>query len=79
MSNKKFIVLLSVLAVLGMLLGACQPAAPAATEAAPAAATEGGLICVIVPGVENPFFGSMQEIAAKKAEELGYDHPQARP
>jgi erythritol transport system substrate-binding protein len=72
MSNKKFIVLLSVLAVLGMLLGACQPAAPAATEAAPAAATEGGLICVIVPGVENPFFGSMQEIAAKKAEELGY-------
>ncbi len=64
MSNKKFVVFLSLLAVLGMLLGACQPAAPAATE--------GGLICVIVPGVENPFFGSMQEIAAKKAEELGY-------
>ncbi len=30
------------------------------------------LICVIVPPVENPFFGSLQEIAAKKAEELGY-------
>jgi erythritol transport system substrate-binding protein len=28
---------------------------------------------VIVPGVENPFFGSMQEIAAAKAEELGYE------
>jgi ABC-type sugar transport system substrate-binding protein len=81
--NKKFVVLFSILAVLGMLLAACQPAAPAATEAAPAAApaateapaaaaTEGGLICVIVPGVENPFFGSMQEVAAKKAEELGY-------
>ena len=27
---------------------------------------------MIVPGVENPFFGSMQEIAAAKAEELGY-------
>jgi len=27
---------------------------------------------VIVPGVENPFFGTQQEIAAKKAEELGY-------
>ena len=27
---------------------------------------------MIVPGVENPFFGSMQEIAATKAEELGY-------
>ena len=37
MSNKKFIVFLSLLAVLGMLLSACQPAAPAATEEAPAA------------------------------------------
>ena len=34
MSNKKFVVFLSLIAVLGMLLGACQPAAPAATEAA---------------------------------------------
>ena len=33
----------------------------------------GGLICVIVPGVENPFFGSEQVIAAAKAEELGYE------
>ena len=33
---------------------------------------QAALICVIVPPVENPFFGSMQEIAAKKAEELGY-------
>ena len=84
MSNKKFVVFLSLLAVLGMLLGACQPAAttevaPAATEEAPAAteeapaAMDGGLICVIVPGVENPFFGSMQVIAADKAEELGYE------
>lgn len=35
-------------------------------------ATEGGMICVIVPPVENPFFGAMQQIAADKAEELGY-------
>ena len=27
---------------------------------------------MIVPPVENPFFGAMEEIAAKKAEELGY-------
>ena len=33
---------------------------------------EKGTIAVIVPGVENPFFGSMQEIGAAKAEELGY-------
>ena len=29
-------------------------------------------IAVIVPPVENPFFGTMQVIAADKAEELGY-------
>ena len=67
MSNKKFIVFLSLFAVLGMALSACKPAA------APAAAEEGGLVCVIVPGVENPFFGTMQVIAAEKAEELGYE------
>ncbi|KAF0190476.1 MAG: sugar ABC transporter substrate-binding protein, partial [Bacteroidetes bacterium] len=44
----------------------------ASCVAAVAEPVEAGLICVIVPGVENPFFGSMQEIAAAKAEELGY-------
>ncbi len=85
MSTKKFVVFLSLLAVLGILLSACQPAAteeapaaveeeaPAAAEEEAPAAEEGGLICVIVPGVENPFFGTMQEIAAAKAEELGYE------
>ena len=33
---------------------------------------ESKTIAVIVPPVENPFFGTMQEIAAAKAEELGY-------
>jgi erythritol transport system substrate-binding protein len=52
-------------------------AAPAATEApaataAPAASTGQKMICVIVPPVENPFFGAMQQIAAAKAKELGY-------
>jgi erythritol transport system substrate-binding protein len=49
-------------------------ACPAPASAAPAAAEETGqkMICVIVPPVENPFFGAMQEIAADKAEELGY-------
>ncbi|MCX6054340.1 MAG: substrate-binding domain-containing protein, partial [Chloroflexi bacterium] len=51
-----------------MLLGACRPAATA-TEQASAGK---GTICIIVPPVENPFFGTQQEIAAQKAEELGY-------
>ena len=33
---------------------------------------ESKTIAVIVPPVENPFFGTMQVIAADKAEELGY-------
>jgi erythritol transport system substrate-binding protein len=36
------------------------------------AAGDKGMICVIVPPVENPFFGAMQQIAADTAESLGY-------
>ncbi len=44
----------------------------ASTGAVASAQDEGGMMCVIVPPVENPFFGAMQQIAADKAEELGY-------
>jgi erythritol transport system substrate-binding protein len=37
-----------------------------------AAEEEEKTIAVIVPPVENPFFGTMQDMAASKAEELGY-------
>jgi len=68
MSKKKLVVFLSLLAVLSIVLSACG------SSATPAAApsTSGGLICVIVPPVDNPFFGTQQEIAAQKVEELGY-------
>ena len=87
MSTKKAFSILSLIVILAMLVSACgTPAAPAPTATAPAeapaadtptaeapAATAGEkMICVIVPPVENPFFGAMQEIAAAKAEELGY-------
>jgi erythritol transport system substrate-binding protein len=63
MAKKKYIVLLGLLLALSVLLSGC----------AEKEAEAGGLICVIVPGVENPFFGTMQEMAAAKAEELGYE------
>ena len=72
MSTKKLITILSILTILGLLLGACQSAAPATQATEAPEKTAGGLMCIIVPGVENPFFGTQQEIAAKKAEELGY-------
>ena len=88
MSNKKIVMMIGLMLIFTLLLNACgagsteeapvveQPAeesVEAEEVEEPSAAAEGGLICVIVPGVENPFFGSMQEIAAAKAEELGYE------
>ena len=84
---RKKLVTAGVLIVLALLVivSACKPTAPvvATTETAAetaattetAAETAAGaqkVIAVIVPPVENPFFGTMQEIAAAKAEELGY-------
>jgi len=53
------------------VLAASSTVAVFAQDSSPAAG-EKGMICVIVPPVENPFFGAMQTIAADKAEELGY-------
>jgi erythritol transport system substrate-binding protein len=57
--------------VRGLLMVAVVAAA-IGSQAMVAAAQDKGNICVIVPPVENPFFGAMQMIAADKAEELGY-------
>jgi erythritol transport system substrate-binding protein len=84
MKDKSLFKILAILTALAVLLSACAQPAPQATQApateAPAAevtqapaAGGSNLICVIVPPVENPFFGAMQEIAAAKAEELGYE------
>ena len=68
MNKKRVLIITGILLAIAVILGACAP-----KEAEPAASEDGGLICVIVPGVENPFFGTMQEMAAAKAEELGYE------
>lgn len=87
MKNQDAFKMITTLAVMLILLSACGPAvtatqpaaAPATNAPAPAQATTAPsttgkkLICVIVPPVSNPFFGAMQEIAAAKAESLGYD------
>lgn len=57
--------------VRGLLMVAVVAAA-IGSQAMVATAQDKGNICVIVPPVENPFFGAMQTIAADKAEELGY-------
>jgi erythritol transport system substrate-binding protein len=59
---------IAVLTASTAMVAAAQDTSPAASAAAGAK----GMICVIVPPVENPFFGAMQQIAADKAEELGY-------
>jgi len=59
---------IAAIAVSSASVALAQDASPAASVAAGSK----GMICVIVPPVENPFFGAMQTIAADKAEELGY-------
>lgn len=87
MSYRRIAGLRGLALVPALLLVACT-ASPGASSSqpsqAPASATSpasvapasggeaGGLVCVIVPPIENPFFGAMQQIAADKAEELGY-------
>jgi erythritol transport system substrate-binding protein len=69
--------LLALAAALALAVGACgsddedEPAAskPAGTETAEA----GGLIAIITPPVENPFFKAEADAAKAKAEELGYE------
>ena len=46
---------------------------PTAAPTAVPTREAGGLMCIIVPGIENPYFNTQQEIAAQKAEELGYE------
>jgi erythritol transport system substrate-binding protein len=53
-------------------LAVCAAMAITAASGAAVSAQDKGMMCVIVPPVENPFFGAMQQIAADKAEELGY-------
>ena len=45
----------------------------AGTSNAAAPASGSGLIVVITPSHDNPFFGAMADIAVAKAEELGYE------
>lgn len=57
------------------VLAASTAGTALAQDASPGASApvgDKGMVCVIVPPVENPFFGAMQRIAADKAEELGY-------
>jgi erythritol transport system substrate-binding protein len=79
MKSQQIFKMIAVCAIAAIGLSACGTAATAtqapATQAPQATATTEvkKLICVIVPPVSNPFFGAMQEIAAAKAESLGYD------
>ncbi|GAA0974717.1 D-ribose ABC transporter substrate-binding protein [Acrocarpospora macrocephala] len=58
----------------GSLLAACGSDEPAATGSpATTSATAGGLIAVITPSHDNPFFKAEADSAKVKAEALGYE------
>jgi erythritol transport system substrate-binding protein len=63
------------LAVAGMLVVAgCGSDSPSekSSSSGSGGGTAGGLIAIITPPVENPFFGAEADAAAAKAKELGY-------
>ncbi|RYV51185.1 D-ribose ABC transporter substrate-binding protein [Pengzhenrongella frigida] len=67
--------LATVLAASALVLAACSSGSgdDASTDAATTAASEaGGLIAVITPSHDNPFFKAEADAAVAKAEELGY-------
>jgi erythritol transport system substrate-binding protein len=62
------------LAIIPLAFAACGSDDPAPTADKPAAAEKGGgLIAVITPPVENPFFKAEADAAVAKAKELGYE------
>jgi DNA-binding LacI/PurR family transcriptional regulator len=76
MSNKKFIVFLSLLRCPGHVTQCLRTCCSGTRRSRPCCrwrCARRWLDLRDRAGVENPFFGSMQEIAAAKAEELGYE------
>lgn len=67
----------AVLAAGALLLSACggggDDTAAAPSEAPSAGGEAGGLIAIITPSADNPFFKAEADAAAAKAEELGYE------
>src|SRR3954449_1342627 len=65
------------LAVIPLVFAACgsddDSGSSAKSDATPAAKKAGGLIAVITPAVDNPFFKAEADAAVAKARELGYE------
>jgi erythritol transport system substrate-binding protein len=71
------LVVLALAAVLVLAVGACgsddDEAASQPSESTAETSEAGGLIAIITPPVENPFFKAEADAAKAKAEELGYE------
>jgi len=69
MRKLKMVSLLVVIALLMTLVAACQT-----TEDQPSGdSTGGGLIAIITPPHDNPFFKTVADVAEARAKELGYE------
>jgi erythritol transport system substrate-binding protein len=69
------VVLLALVAALAFAVAACGSDDDSESASTPAAGGEkdaGGLIAIITPAAENPFFKAEADAAAAKAQELGY-------
>jgi erythritol transport system substrate-binding protein len=67
------LLLASTLALAACSSGSADTAEPAASGASDGGGEAGGLIAVITPSNDNPFFKAEADAAVAKAEELGYE------
>jgi erythritol transport system substrate-binding protein len=69
MIRRKIFAVAAIASFSALAITGCSSSEPEAVESVP---TEGGLIAVIVPELDNPFFAAEGEAAVAEAEALGY-------
>ena len=69
--RRKLFLVVSLLAVMAMVLGACTSAAPGGAEAPPAAEAAKKVIAFSVPGMNFPFFVHMEKQVRDEAAKMG--------
>ncbi|MCU1407590.1 MAG: D-ribose transporter substrate-binding protein [Glaciihabitans sp.] len=75
--KRKFIVVAAAFSITAMALAGCSGGSTGTddetTGGAGGTSEAGGLVSIITPALENPFFKAEADAAAAKAEELGYE------
>ncbi len=72
MNRKKFFAVVAVASFSALAMAGCSSTATSTTAATSPSATAGGLIAVITPSPDNPFFKAEADAAVAEAKKMGY-------